>query len=113
LTFDLAGRRLLIETNANYSIASPPPAVVRSGLVSFPEGTNWIVRDLIPGSPAAEAGVRLGDRLLEINRVSVQSQKFEEVKHSFQAEPGTRVRLRLQTRGQASREAVLVLRDLI
>ena len=113
LTFDLAGRRLLIEPNASYSVDSPPPASVRSGLVCLPEGTNWSVQDLIPGSPAAEAGVRLGDRLLEIDGVPVQPLTFVEIKRAFQAEPGTRVRLRLQAGGESPREVTVILRDLL
>ena len=87
LTFDIAGRRLWIEPNANYTMESPPPASVRSGLVCLPKGTNWIAQDLIAGSPAAEAGVRPGDHLLEINGVSVQSLKPGEIKLAFRAEP--------------------------
>ena len=113
LTFDLAGRRLWIEPNANYAMESTPPASVRSGLVCLPEGKDWIVEDLIKGSPAAEAGARRGDRLLEINGVSVQSMKPAEIKRAFRAEPGTPVRLRLQTRREAPRETTLILRDLL
>jgi hypothetical protein len=113
LTFDVAGRRLWIEPNASYAMESPPPASVRSGLVCLPEGTNWIAQDLIAGSPAAEAGVRRGDHLLEINGVSVQSLKPEEIKRAFRAEPGTRVRLRLQASGETPREVTLILRDLL
>ncbi len=92
---------------------SVPPASVRSGFVCLPEGTNWIVQDLIAGSPAAQAGVRRGDRLLEINGVSVQSLKSGEIKRAFQAGPGTRVRVRLQAEGEIPREAILTLRDLL
>jgi clan AA aspartic protease (TIGR02281 family) len=113
LTFDLAGRRLSLEANANYAMEPPPPASVRSGLVCLPEQSNWIVADLIKGAPAAEAGVRLGDHLLEINGVSVQSLKPGEIKRAFQGEPGTHVRLRLQTRRETPREATLILRDLL
>jgi len=113
LTFDIAGRRLWIEPNANYTMESPPPASVRSGLVCLPKGTNWIAQDLIAGSPAAEAGVRPGDHLLEINGVSVQSLKPGEIKLAFRAEPGTRVRLRLQAGRETPREVTLILRDLL
>ena len=113
LTFDVAGQRLRIEPNASYTMDSPPPASVRSGAVFLPEGTNWIVQDLIAGSPAAEAGVRRGDHLLEINGVSVQSLKPGEIKHAFRAEPGTRVQLRLQAGGEIPREVTLILRDLL
>jgi clan AA aspartic protease (TIGR02281 family) len=113
LTFDLAGRRLWIEPNADYATESPPPASVRSGFVCLPEGTNWIVQDLVAGSPATESGVRLGDRLLEINGELVQSMKPGEIKRAFRAGPGTHVRLRVQTRMETPREATLILRDLL
>lgn len=113
LAFDLAGRRLWLEPNATYAMDLPPPGSVRSGFVCLVEGTNCIVQDLVPFSPAAEAGVRRGDRLLEIDGVPVQSLKFEEIKRAFRAKPGTRVRLRLQTDGEAPRDVALILRDLL
>jgi hypothetical protein len=52
-------------------------------------------------------------RLLAINGVPVQSLKFAEIKRAFQAEPGTRIRLRLQAHGAPLREVALTLRDLL
>jgi len=113
LTFDVAGRQLWIEPNSHYAMASLPPTSVRSGLVCLPEGADWIVQDLIADSPAAEAGVRRGDRLMAINEVPLHSLQPWEIKRAFQAAPGTRVRLRLQTGGEAHREVTLILRDLL
>ena len=113
LTFDVAGGRLWIEPNANYSMESPPPASVRSGMVLLPEGTSWIVQDLIANSPAAEAGVRQGDRVLEINGMSVSSLKPADIKRALRAAPGTRVRLRLQSGKHGPRSVTLILRDLL
>jgi len=110
LTFDFAGRRLWLEPNSYYWRGPPPPATVRSGLACRPDG---IVEDVIPDSPAAEAGVRRGDRLVEVNGVSVPSLKFEDLKRALRAGPGTQVRLRLQTDGQEPREVTLILRDLL
>ena len=113
LTFDAAGHRLWIDPNASYKMEASPPACVRSGFVCLPEGTNWIVQDIIAGSPAAEAGVRRGDCLLEINGVPVPSLKPSEIRRAFRAESGTRVRLRLQSGDEAVREVSLTLRDLL
>jgi membrane-associated protease RseP (regulator of RpoE activity) len=113
LAFDIAGRRLWLEPNARFATGSTLRGSVRSGFVCLPEGKSWIVRDLIPGSPAAEAGVHLGDQLLEINGVSVQALKIEEIKRAFRARPGTHVRLRLQTGEESPREVTLILRDLL
>jgi C-terminal processing protease CtpA/Prc len=57
--------------------------------------------------------VRLGDRLLEVNGHPVSEMRFEEIKDAFRAQPGTRVRLRLRSSRKASRETVLILRDLL
>lgn len=110
LTFDPAGKRIWFEPNSSYANAQVPSATVRSGLVWMPEGT---VADVVPGSPAAEAGVRQGDRLLAVDGVPVQTLKFTGVKRALRAEPGTRVSLRLQTDGATPRDTVLVLRDLL
>jgi clan AA aspartic protease (TIGR02281 family) len=113
LTFDLAGRRLWLELNDRYAMDLPVSAVVRSGLVCLPQGTDWIIQDLIPGSPADEANVRLGDRLLEIDGIPVQTLQFAEIKRPFRGPVGTRVRLRLQSPNELPRETTLVLRDLL
>jgi predicted aspartyl protease len=113
ITFDAAGHRLWIDPNSSYDKGASPPASVRSGLVCLPEGTNWIVLDILADSPAAEAGVRRGDRLLEINGVPVSSLKPAEIRRAFRAEPGTRVRLRIQSGDEAVREVYLQLRDLL
>ncbi len=113
LTFDIAGHRLGIETNTSFAARVPPPATVRSGAVCLPEGPNWIVQDVVPDSPAAEAGVRLGDRVLEINGEPPESLKLGEIKKIFRAAPGTRVRLRLQTGTNPPRKVVLILRDIL
>jgi C-terminal processing protease CtpA/Prc len=94
-------------------MGASPPACVRSGFICLPEGTNWVVQDILLDSPAAEAGVRRGDRLLEINGVPVPSLKPGKIKGAFRAESGTRVRLRLQSSGEVAREVFLMLRDLL
>jgi len=113
LTFDVAEGRLWIEPNSRYEIEPPVPASMRSGLVFKPEGTNYIVWDTVPHSPASEAGICVGDRLLELNGVSVESLKFARIKDAFRADAGTRVRLRLQAKDRPEREVSLTLRDLL
>ncbi|MFO1500598.1 MAG: aspartyl protease family protein [Verrucomicrobiota bacterium] len=113
LTFDLNGSRVWIEPNSTYPAESLPPRCVRSGMVCAPQGTSWIVRDVIPSSPADEVGIRVGEHLLEINGVPVQTMRDRGVKHAFQEKPGTRVRLRLGISGSEPREVILTLRDML
>ena len=113
LGFDVAGHRLWLDPNESLAKGIVPPACVRSGFACLPEGTNWIVQDIVADSPAAEAGLRRGDRLLEINGVPVASLKPGEIRSAFRAESGTRVRLRIQSNGEPDREVSLTLRDLL
>jgi len=110
LTFDPAGKRLWLEPNARFGSDIPRP-VVRSGLVCLPEGKKWLVQDLVPGSPADAAGVQLRDAVLEINGTAVSAMSSWKIRDSFAAEPGTTLRLRLQTGAQAPREVTLTLQD--
>lgn len=63
LTFDLSRSLVWIEPNSNYLAESPPPGCVRSGMVCAPQGSSWIVRDVIPSSPADEAGIIVGEAI--------------------------------------------------
>lgn len=110
LTFDLQVKRLWLEPNASYQAGPKPSAPVRSGLVCRPD---FVVADIVPDSPAAEAGARPGDRLLEVNGVPVSRLKHDCIKQALRAAPGSRVRLQLQTANEPSREAILILRELL
>ena len=111
LTFEPAGKRLWLEPNARFGI-DVPHSVVRSGLVCAPEGTNWMVLDVVADSPAAEADVRQSDRLIAIGGRLVSSLKNWEISRAFRAKPGTLVQLRLQAGEEAPRDVTLKLRDL-
>lgn len=113
LTFDLPGHQLWIAANENFTRPLKPPASLQTGFACLPSGTNLIVRQVLPDSPAAQAGVHEGDRVLAIDDKPVHRMKFEEMKAPFQASPGTAVRLLLQSAGAAPRKAALILRELL
>jgi carboxyl-terminal processing protease len=67
-------------------------------------GIGVIVRDLdgpvvlfpVEGSPAARAGVRVGDRLLEVDGTDTEGLPAEEVSALMRGEPGSRLALRVR-----------------
>ena len=69
-----------------------------------------LISKVIPGSPAAEAGLAGGDRILEIDGRAVTEEKTpEEAGTLLQGPEGTEIDLKVQTRDQAPRR-VTVLR---
>ena len=50
----------------------------------------------IDNTPAARAGVKPGDRILEVDHESLKNSKLTDVVHALRGEPGTGVHLKLQ-----------------
>lgn len=107
---DVAAKRLWLEPNSRFGSQPRIPPVVRSGLVC---GPDWVVVDLVPGSPAQEAGVLVGDRVLSVNGKGVDQLRFEEFKDTLRAPPGTAVDLSIQSSGATPRTVRILLRDLL
>lgn len=107
VTVDYAHGQITLEPNAQYSDAFPFDA---SGLVLVAEGTDFsqfVVRAIIPASPAAEAGIREGDR------ISLGGRRFtlDGLRRKLSA-AGQTITLRV-TSGGATRTLKLKLRALI
>ena len=48
--------------------ASPPPPISGIGVVVQPAATGLLVVEVLPGSPAKRDGVRVGDRIVAVDR---------------------------------------------
>jgi len=71
------------------------------------------VVDVIPGGPAAEAGVRQGDTILAIDGVPTRQLVLPDVRQRIRREAvGNRIALSLESNGKP-RTALIVLRDLV
>lgn len=84
----------------------------QSGLYLIAEGNDFsrfVVHDVIPESPAANAGIERGDSLREIAGRSAESLRLEELRALLRAGPGTTYLLRFQRAG----EVRLTLRRLV
>jgi predicted aspartyl protease len=108
--FDYSRRRIIFEKNGQYG---KPDSYDRSGMWFGHVGDRFNVIDVIAGGPAAEAGVRTGDEILEIDGQRVGRMDLPTVRLRFKnGQPGTRVRLSIEREGRRH-EVALVLRDLV
>jgi len=87
----------------------------RSGLVIVASGfslNRFTVLDVIPNSPAAEAGIQEGDHVLRINGMPTKFMGLESITRKFQKKVGKRFQLVILRDGEKQRMAIS-LRDLI
>lgn len=76
-------------------------------------GDGFEVMDVIPGGPAATAGIKIGDRVLTIDSHPVRQFSLPAVRQEFKSQqPGTKLRLSIQS-GEQKRDVNLVLKDLV
>lgn len=87
----------------------------RSGLNMIASGValNYFsVLNVLPGSPAAEADIHAGDRIIRIGWLSAGFRTLAELQALLQQKPGKRVKVVVKRDGKILRKE-LVLRDLI
>jgi hypothetical protein len=108
--FDYSRRQMIFEKNSQYG---KPDSYDRAGVWFGQEGDHFEVIDVIAGGPAAEAGLRAGDQILEIDGRDTSRLDLPSVRLRFKNDPPRkRVRLVVRRDGQR-REVILVLRDLV
>jgi carboxyl-terminal processing protease len=75
---------------------------------------GWLtVLRVMPGGPAARAGVQPGDRLLTIENTSARDLSIDEALSRMRGEPGTQVHVQLRRRGVDTSIPLLLTRDII
>jgi predicted aspartyl protease len=109
LTFDFKNKVLYLEPNASYG---KPMPYERVGMGYELVGGVYKVNGVLPGSPAAEAGVRAGDQVLTIGGKPVQKMDGMERKLAFRGEVGSKLAIDLR-RGGKPYSIEVVLRDLL
>jgi hypothetical protein len=108
--FDYSRRQLIFEKNSQYG---KPDSYDRSGMWFGYERDHFEVIDVIAGGPAAEAGIKIGDQLLEIDGQRTEQLDLPTIRLRFKNDPPKkRVRLVVQRSGE-KREITLILRDLV
>jgi membrane-associated protease RseP (regulator of RpoE activity) len=110
ITFDYPHQQLVFERNANYD---KPDTFDRSGMWVNKAGDNFEVMDVIASSPAAAAGLKVGDKISSVDGRAAGQVPLPELRARFRTEaPGTRIKLTVQS-GTQTRDVVLVLKDLV
>ena len=110
IIFDYARQKMILEPNRN---AGLPDMYDRAGMWLNRSGDGFVVIDVTAGGPAAEAGIKVGDRIVKLDGQSASELRLGATRSKFRSEPvGTKVKLLVQSDGR-EREVVLVLRDLI
>jgi len=110
VTFDYSRQQIIFEPNPTYGRHDTWD---RAGMWLGQDGDQYRVVDVIAGSPAEEAGIKVDDRVLAIDGTSVAKLALSDVRQRMRTEPpGRAVTLRVESAG-LSRTVVIKLRDLV
>lgn len=77
------------------------------------QGEYVVISDPYENSPAQKAGLRAGDRILEVNGKSAKGKTTSEVSAILKGQPGTTVKLTIQSYGETSTVEKNVVREEI
>jgi len=100
IVIDYWNEKLYMRPNKHYDDAFKYD---RSGLLIIASGPNlstYTVQSVIPGSPAAEAGLQKGDVLKTLNWIPVTLYSLENINHILQKKVGKRIRLIIKRDGE-------------
>lgn len=110
VTIDYPTKTMYLQANASYSDAFAGP---RSGLTPRIENGLIIVREVVSNSPAAEAGVQVGDAVISVDRQVLTATSLSALSTALRQTASTKVTLRLRAANGSERNATLLLRELI
>jgi hypothetical protein len=110
VTFNYSKRQMLLEKSKEFARVD---SYDRAGMWMGQGSQDFFALDVIAGGPADEAGIRKGDRLIEIDGVAAGKLVLPEVRERMRrGEPGSRVKILVEHEG--SRRLVEVrLRDMV
>ncbi len=100
ITIDYGRRRVWLE-NFTGQTGSEPEADV--GLIVGPRNEKVVVYRVAPESPAAKAGIKIGDELLSKDGADVVNIGFRRFMSFFDGQQGTKVSLAMSRNGQLMR----------
>lgn len=71
------------------------------------------IRATFDGAPAHKAGLRYGDKILEVNGTNVVGKSFPEVRNLLRGPRGTIAKLVIERQGTGKRETIEITRDAV
>jgi PDZ domain/Aspartyl protease len=110
VTFDYSRRRMLLEKSKDFARVD---SYDRAGVWMGQDGQSFFAVDVVPDGPADIAGIRKGDRLLEIDGVSTTKLILPEVRERMRrGVVGSSVKILVEHEGKR-RVVEVRLRDLV
>jgi hypothetical protein len=85
----------------------------RSGLHFHKSSAFFVISDIDPDTPGAEAGINVGEEVIEVNGVSVIPGSNSALRPALFGAAGDAVRLKLRASDQSTREVIVRLRELL
>jgi predicted aspartyl protease len=111
VTFDYARKRIIFEKNSAYGRYD---SWDRTGMWLGQEGNHFHVVDVIAGSAATQAGIKVGDIVLAVDGKPASSYFLPDLRDSMRKLPaGTKMTFRIASKGSVAREVMITLRDLV
>jgi len=109
-TFDYAHQQLLLAKNARFDT---PFSYDRSGLFLIDQNGTYIAISVLPGTPAAAAGVAKGEAIVTINGAPAATQSLAALRALLSSAAGTVVHLGVRNPQNAVRDVTLTLADYV
>jgi len=110
ITFDYSRQQLIFERNANDGQRDTFDRV--GWWLNLADG-EFELLDVVPGGPAAEAGLKVGDKVIAVDGKPAAQVSLPALRARLRSDaPGTKLKLRIDT-GGAIREVTIILRDLV
>ncbi len=110
LTLNYYGQTMVLTPNASFG---DPDAYERAGLFLLNRGGRYVVLNVRPGTPAAQAGIADGDTIVSIDGKPASSMSLQAVRQLFYGVPGTQLHLRVASKAGMQRDVTLTLRDFV
>jgi len=108
MTLDYEGRMVFLRKS---SLFGQPYDLDRAGLFLSFESGKYKVVEVVEGTPAATAGLKVGDELLQVGKMNIESAHPLKVRAAFRGEAGSTLKVIVMRQGKRVSTS-LTLRDL-